>query len=177
MRMVRKAGHSKSVTAGKSGVGSSVGTAEPRESADNSSVQASLNGWIVPQGMRSVPTHTVPVPNERRSYPRAKLRLPSRVTRISGRRETEPQVFKTLDISSSGLFAHCPFSLEPGTTVDLEVELVQKPAGRGTIRMLTQAHVVRSEPNGKAGWHALAFSFDDISFQRDDLVPPRFSGG
>jgi hypothetical protein len=174
MRTARKAGHSQDVTAGVSGSASSIATVEPRESSVNLSVHASLNGWIAPQGIRSVPTHAVTVPNERRGYPRAKLQLPSRITRISGRREPEPPVFHTVDISSSGLFARCPFNLEPGTTVDLEVELVKKPAGRGTIRMLTQAHVVRAEPDAKRGWHALAFTFDDISFQRDDSMPPRF---
>jgi c-di-GMP-binding flagellar brake protein YcgR len=125
--------------------------------------------------MRRVPTHAVTVANERRAYPRAKLQLPLRVTRIAGRREAELPVIQTVDISSSGLFARCPFKLEPGTNVDLEVELVQKPAGRGAIRMLTQAHVVRVEPDAKHGWHAMAFNFDDISFQRDDFMPPRFS--
>jgi c-di-GMP-binding flagellar brake protein YcgR len=126
--------------------------------------------------MNRVPTHAVTVPNERRAYPRASLCLQARVLRIAGRREPQGETFRTLDISSSGLRARCPFGIEVGTPVNLEVELVRRATGSGTVRLMTEAHVVRVETEKKSGWHTLAFNFDDITFERDDFLPPSFSG-
>jgi hypothetical protein len=41
--------------------------------------------------------------------------------------------------------------------------------------MITEAHIVRAEPSSKPGWHALAASFDEITFHRDEPSPPRFA--
>ena len=81
----------------------------------------------------------------------------------------------TVDISSSGLRTICPFEIPVGTPVDLEVELVKRPAGHGSVRLLTKAQVVRALPDTTAGWHSLAFSFDEITFERDDLAFPHFA--
>ena len=175
MRTARKTRHPKHISAAKSTGPSRVAAAQITETLEISPPGAIESNIAAPRGMARVPTHAVPVPNERRHYPRARLRLPLKVVRIAGRRESEPQVLYTANISSSGLYAKCPFELRPGTPVDLEVELVRRMAGRGNVRMITQAHVVRLEPDGKAGWHALAFTFDDITFQRDDILPPRFT--
>jgi len=128
-----------------------------------------------PKGMARVPTHAVRPPKERRTYARAKLSLPLRVTRIAGHRERTAQTLRTANISSSGVLFLCPQRIEPGTPVEIEVRLVDRPFGRGTVKMMTEAHVVRAEPASRTGWHALAVCFDDISFQRDEVMPSRFT--
>jgi hypothetical protein len=133
--------------------------------------------WIErarPRGIRRVPTHTVGVSNERRTYARANLRLALRVTRVAGQRQADPIRLSTRDISSSGVFFLCPQRLEPGTPVELEVALVDRPRRYGSVRMITEAHIVRTEPARVNGWHGLAAIFDDITFHRSDPLPPRF---
>jgi hypothetical protein len=133
--------------------------------------------WIErarPRGIRRVPTHTVGVPNERRTYARAHLRLPLKVTRIAGQRQTEAIRLCTRDISSSGVFFLCPERIEPGTPIEIEVALVDRPHNRGSVQMITEAHIVRTEAPRANGWHGLAAIFDDITFQRNDPLPPRF---
>jgi hypothetical protein len=175
MRTARKTRQDKHTSVGKPSGSSRIATAQVTETLEISAPSAAQSNIAAPRGMARVPTHAVTVPNERRQYPRARLRLPLKVVRIAGRRESEPQVLYTANISSSGLYARCPYELDPGTPVDLEVELVRRMAGRGMVRMLTQAHVVRLEGDAKNGWHSVAFTFDDITFQRDDILPPRFT--
>jgi len=127
-----------------------------------------------PKGMARIPTHAVRPPDERRAYARAKLSLPLRVKRIAGQREHSTQSLRTANISSSGVLFLFPQHIEPGTPVEIEVCLVDRPFGRGTVRMKTEAHIVRVEPAARAGWHILAASFDDITFQREDPLPSRF---
>lgn len=136
---------------------------------------AARNNWTAPRGIERVPTHAVPVVNERRAYPRAQLQLPMRILRIAGHRETGFDQVMTVDISSSGLRTVCPFEIPIGTPVHLEVELVKRPAGQGSVRLLTQAQVVRVQPDSTKGWHTLAFSFDEITFERDELISPQFA--
>ena len=131
--------------------------------------------WTAPRGIVRVPTHTVPVVNERRVYARAQLQLPMRILRIAGHRETNFDQVMTVDISSSGLRTICPFEIPVGTPVHLEVELVKRPSGCGTVRLLTQAQVVRVQPDSIKGRHTLAFSFDEITFERDELASPQFA--
>jgi hypothetical protein len=132
------------------------------------------NNWAPPRGMRRVPTHAVRIANERRVYARAQLQLPVRILRIAGHRETDFDQVTTLDISSSGLRTICPFAIPVGTPVHLEVELVKRPLGCGSVRLITQAQVVRAQINSNE-WHTLAFSFDDITFERDELAAPQFA--
>lgn len=127
-----------------------------------------------PKGMARVPTHAVLPPEERRRSARAKLSLPIRVKRIAGQKEPTVQTLRTMNISSSGVLFLFPHRIEPGTPIELEVRLVDRPFGRGTVKMTTEAHVVRVDPAPREGWHALAASFDEISFQRDEPVPARF---
>jgi hypothetical protein len=77
----------------------------------------------------------------------------------------------TQDISSNGIFFLSPRRIEPGTPIEMEVVLVDKPSGQGTVRMCTQACVVRAEASGTPGWHGLAAAFDDITFIRDETFP------
>ncbi len=127
-----------------------------------------------PRGFPHVPTHVVGVVHERRLYPRAALRLPLRLKRVAGQREPAPVTLLTKNISSSGVYFLCPRWIEPGTPIELEVGLVERPLGHGSVRMTTAAHIVRVEPTDTPGWHGLAASFDDITFQRDEPIPPRF---
>lgn len=114
-------------------------------------------------------------PAERRAYARAKLRLATRILRIAGRRVENPETLFSSDISSSGVLVRCPFPLELGTPVDLEIELMKHAARYGRVHMLTVAHVVREHSDARDGWFALAFSFDDITFERHGAAPPHFA--
>jgi hypothetical protein len=176
MRVARKIRQAKSNSASKSARSSALATAESSETSQTSRSQSGWTGWVMPQGINRVPTHAVTVPNERRAYVRANLCLQARILRIAGRRESQREPFVTVDVSSSGLRARCPFEIEVGTPVNLEVELVRRETGSGTVKLISEAHVVRVEPEKKSGWHTLAFNFDDITFERDDLMPPSFSG-
>jgi c-di-GMP-binding flagellar brake protein YcgR len=127
-----------------------------------------------PKGISRVPTHAIRPVDERRAYTRAKLSLPLRLKRIAGQRDHKNQSLRTTNISSSGVLFLYPQRIEPGTPIDIEVCLVDRPLGRGTVRMMTEAHVVRAESAARSGWHALAVTFDDITFQRDEPLPSRF---
>jgi c-di-GMP-binding flagellar brake protein YcgR len=124
--------------------------------------------------MARVPAHAERATHERRAYSRAKLSLALRVKRIAGQRENEPQPLRTMNISSSGVLFLCPQFIEPGTPVEIEISLVDRPLGRGSVKMLTEAHVVRTEEAMRPGWHLLAAMFDDITFQREEPLPSRF---
>jgi hypothetical protein len=124
--------------------------------------------------MARVPTHSIRPPEERRAYSRAKLGLSLRVKRIAGQRENEAETLRTTNISSSGVLFLCPHLIEPGTPVELEICLVDRPLGRGSVKMLTEAHVVRADSAVRLGWHLLAATFDDITFQREEPLPSRF---
>jgi len=121
-----------------------------------------------------VPTHVVGVAHERRLHPRAALRLPLRLIRVAGQPEPVPVTLLTKDISSSGVYFLAPRPIGPGTPIELEVALVDRPLGRGSVRMSTAAHVVRMEASETPGWHGVAATFDDITFQRDDGVQSPF---
>jgi hypothetical protein len=127
-----------------------------------------------PTGISRVPTHAIRPVEERRTHTRAKLSLPLRLKRVAGQRGHQQQSLRTANISSSGVFFLCPQRIDPGTPIEIEVCLVDRPTGRGTVRMLTEAHVVRAEPASSPGWHALAATFDDITFQRDEPLPSRY---
>ncbi len=124
--------------------------------------------------MARIPTHAVRPPDERRAYARAKLSLPLRVKRIAGQREQKGEPLRTANISSSGVLFLYPQRIEPGTPIEIEVCLVDRPFGRGTVRMKTEAHIVRAEAASRPGWHTLAATFDDITFQREEALPSRF---
>ncbi len=133
-----------------------------------------MAGQTAPQGFARVPTHAVGVVDERRAYPRAALSLPLRLKRVAGQREPSAVTLLTKNISSSGIYFLCPRWIEAGTPIELEVALVDRPIGQGSVRMTTAAHVVRVEPTNTPGWHGLAATFDDITFQRDEPIPPRY---
>jgi hypothetical protein len=146
-------------------------------SASSATLVADPPSWTTrakPKGIARVPTHAVRPPEERRAYARAKLSLPLRVKRIAGQREVVAEPLRTTNISSSGVLFLCPQRIEPGTPIEIEVCLVDRPFGRGTVRMKTEAHIVRAEASSKPGWHSIAATFDDITFQREEPLPSRF---
>jgi hypothetical protein len=112
--------------------------------------------------------------HERRSYARVRLSFSLRVRRIAGQREDRARALRTLDVSSSGVYFLSPRRVEPGTPIQLELLIVDCPFGRGSVRMCTEAHVVRADKGPNPGWYGLAAAFDDISFLRDAPAPSRF---
>ena len=174
-RPMRTARNQKLMNQSHSGRGESVGMEGLSARSATTVVEPPL--WTTrakPKGIARVPTHSVRHVEERRAYTRAKLSLPLRVNRIAGQREFKQQSMRTSNISSSGVLFQCPQRIEPGTPVELEVCLVDRPFGRGTVKMKTEAHVVRAEPGLRHGWHSLAVTFDDITFLREEPLPSRF---
>lgn len=126
---------------------------------------------IRPRRFARVPTHAIGVASERRRYPRAALALPLRLTQVGEVKEFIPVSLVTRNISSSGVYFLAPRWIAPGTPIEIEVALLDRPLGRGSVHLCTAAHVVRAEQTGTAGWHGFAVSFDDIQFHRDDSLP------
>jgi PilZ domain-containing protein len=118
-----------------------------------------------------VPTHAISVVEDRRRSPRACLSLPLQLISVAGNPEPEPVTLVTKNISSSGIFFLAPRAIEAGTAIELAVALVERPMGRGSVRLKTAAHVVRVQECGVPGWYGFAASFDDIDFDRDDNMP------
>lgn len=127
-----------------------------------------------PRVFARVPTHAVGVASDRRHSPRAYLRLPLHLRAVEGQTEPVSVTLLTQNISSSGVYFLCPRWIAPGSAIELEVGLVDRPLGRGSVRMTTAAHVVRSEPAQTPGWHGIAVRFDDFDFERDEAVPSRY---
>ena len=174
---MRTARHHKLMNRPESSGGESAAIEEL--SVSSSTTMVDPPSWATrakPKGISRVPTHAVRPVEERRAYTRAKLSLPLRMKRIAGQREQKPQTLRTTNISSSGVLFLYPGRIEPGTPLEIEVSLVDRPFGRGSVKMRTEAHVVRAEPSPRHGWHALAVSFDDITFQREEPLPSRFRG-
>ena len=121
-----------------------------------------------------MPTHAVGVAHERRQSARAYLCLPLFLRAVDGAEEPVSVTLLTQNISSSGVYFLCPRAIRPGSALELEVGLVDRPLGRGSVRMTTAAHVVRSEPSATPGWHGIAVRFDDFDFERDEAVPQRY---
>src|SRR5262249_3841760 len=124
-----------------------------------------------PRCFTRVPTHVIGVAEDRRAHPRAVLGLPLRLKCVASQREPIPISLVTKNISSSGVYFMCLRRIEPGIPIDLGVSLVERPLGRGRVHMTASAHVVRMDVAGTPGWYGLAATFDEITFQRDDILP------
>lgn len=133
-----------------------------------------FSGKPGPRRFARVPTHAIGVARERRRYPRAKLSLPLRLIRVGEVREDFAVTLVTRNISSSGIYFLAPRELEPGTSIELEVGLVDRPLGCGRVQMYTAAHIVRRDDCDTPGWRAYAATFDDFALQRDDVIPLRY---
>ena len=127
-----------------------------------------------PRRFVRVPTHAVGVNPEHREYPRASLRLPLRLRSVNSVQEEFPVTLVTRDISSTGVFFLCPKEIAVGAPIELEIVLVHRPMGHGSVVVATLAHVCRIEPAATPGWFGIAASFDDVHFDRDDRVPSRY---
>ena len=127
-----------------------------------------------PRQFVRVPTHAVGVHPEQRQHPRAKLKLPLRLRAVGGVPERYPFTLVMRNISSTGVYFLCPKELAVGARVELEVVLVSKPMGLGSVVMTTMAHICRAEAAAMPGWYGFAAWFDDVHFDRDDHVPSRF---
>jgi hypothetical protein len=127
-----------------------------------------------PRRFVRVPTHAVGVTHEQREYPRATLKLPLRLRRVDSVAEEFPVTLVTRDISSTGVFFLCPKQIAMGAHIELEIVLVSRPLGHGSVVIVSVAHVRRVEPAAMPGWYGVAASFDDVHFDRDDGVPSRF---
>ena len=128
-----------------------------------------------PRRFTRVPTHAIGVAMERRRSPRAALALPLRLTRIGATPEPVPVTLVTRNISSSGVYFLAPREIAPGTAIELEVALVERPVGFGSVQMCTAAHIVRAEECDMPGWRGYAATFDDFALRRDDVIPMRFA--
>jgi hypothetical protein len=128
----------------------------------------------LPRQFVRVPTHAVGLHPEQRQYPRAKLKLPLRLRAVDGVPERYPMTLVMRNISSTGIYFLCPKHVDVGASVELQVILVSKPMGCGSVVMTTMAHVCRVEPAAMPGWYGLAACFDDVQFGHDDDVPSRF---
>ncbi len=128
----------------------------------------------LPRQFVRVPTHAVGVHPEQRQYPRAKLKLPLRLRAVGGVPEEFPITLVMRNISSTGVYFLCPKELPVGTGIELEVVLVSKPMGHGSVVMTTMAHICRAEAAAMPGWYGLAACFDDVQFDHDDHLPSRF---
>ena len=134
----------------------------------------SAQGKPGPQRFARIPTHAVGVATERRCNPRASLSLPLRLIRVGDVVEPIPVTLVTRNISSSGVYILAPRKFEPGTAIELEVALVDRPMGQGRVQMCTAAHIVRAEEADTPGWHGYAATFDDFALRRDDVLPLRY---
>lgn len=127
-----------------------------------------------PRRFARVPTHAIGVAQERRRNPRAALSLPIRLIRVGDRPEPVPVTLVTRNISSSGIYFLAPRNFEPGTAIELEVALIERPLGQGSVQMCTAVHIVRAEDVEMPGWRGYAASFDDFALRRDDVLPLRY---
>src|SRR5260370_9779415 len=120
-----------------------------------------------PRRFQRVPTHVVGVHPEQRRHPRAKLALPLRLRRVAGDLEPFPATLVTRNISSTGVYFLCPRPISPGTPIELEVALVHRPLGRGSVYMTTLPHLVRIESAATPGCHGIGPTFPDVEFAPD----------
>jgi hypothetical protein len=145
-----------------------------RDFENHTETITAISGKPGPRRFLRVPTHAIGVAAERRRYPRAKLSLPLVLTRIGNFQEPVPVELVTRNISSSGVYFLAPREIQPGTAIELEVALIERPMGFGRVQMCTAAHVVRAEETDMPGWRGYAASFDDFALKRDDVIPLRY---
>ncbi len=130
----------------------------------------------LPRRFIRVPTHAVGVYPEHREYPRASLKLPLKLRSVNGQFEEFPVTLVTRDISSTGVYFLCPKELPSAASIELQIVLISRPLGQGNVVMASMAHVQRTHAAATPGWFGIAATFDDVQFDRDDLVPERFLG-
>ena len=90
------------------------------------------------------------------------------------RSEVKRALSFALNLAHRGVYFLAPRELAPGTAIELEVALVERPLGCGTVQMCTAAHIIRSDECDTPGWRGYAASFDDFALKRDDVIPLRY---
>jgi hypothetical protein len=151
-----------------------LGVNAPRKEATEAGAAAKRLIVVRSRRVFLVPTHAVGLAFERRNCPRAVLNLPLRLIMVNGQAQPLPITLVTKNISSSGVFFLAPCEIDNGAGIEMEVGLIGRPLGQGSVQMRTAAHVVRVEECETPGWRGYAATFDDIDFRRDDSLPPRF---
>jgi hypothetical protein len=141
---------------------------------DRTAGTIAVSGKPGPRRFVRVPTHTVGVVRDTRGAARASISLPLKLLRVGDVPEPLPVSLVTRNISSSGIYFLAPRELATGTGIELEVALVERPLGQGSVQMSTAAHIVRREPSDNAGWWGYAATFDDFALTRDDVLPMRY---
>jgi hypothetical protein len=150
------------------------GVNAPRKESTTTSNAPKRLEVVRPHRVFLVPTHAVGLAFERRTCPRAILNLPLRLIVVNGQAQPLPITLVTKNISSSGVFFLAPCEIQDGSAIEMEVGLIGRPLGMGSVQMRTAAHIVRVEDCDTPGWRGYAATFDDIDFRRDDSLPPRF---
>jgi hypothetical protein len=145
-----------------------------RKDAQNRTEEPKRLETFRPRRVFLVPTYAVGLSYERRCAPRAYLNLPLRLVGVDGQTQAHGITLVTKNISSSGVFFLAPCEIESGTAIEMEVGLLGRPLGQGSVRMRTAAHIVRVEESQTPGWKGYAAAFDDIAFKRDDTLPNRY---
>jgi hypothetical protein len=145
-----------------------------RKDAQNRTEEPKRLETVRPRRVFLVPTYAVGLSYERRCAPRAYLNLPLRLVGVDGQTQAHGITLVTKNISSSGVFFLAPCEIESGTAIEMEVGLLGRPLGQGSVRMRTAAHIVRVEESQTPGWKGYAAAFDDIAFKRDDTLPNRY---
>jgi hypothetical protein len=145
-----------------------------RKYAQNRAEETKQLETVRPRRVFLVPTYAVGLSYERRCAPRAYLNLPLRLVGVDGQTQAHGITLVTKNISSSGVFFLAPCEMQSGTPIEMEVGLLGRPLGQGSVRMRTAAHIVRVEESQTAGWKGYAAVFDDIAFKRDDSLPHRY---
>src|SRR5271163_2059458 len=122
--------------------------------------------------LREVESRTVSIASPAgKPGPQRFARVP---THVGDRLEPIPVTLVTRNISSSGVYFLAPRDFQPGTAIELEVALIERPLGQGSVQMCTAAHIVRAEEVDMPGWRGYAATFDDFALRRDDIVPLRY---
>jgi len=145
-----------------------------RKDAQNRTEEPKRLETVRPRRVFLVPTYAVGLSYERRCAPRAYLNLPLRLVGVDGQTQAHGITLVTKNISSSGVFFLAPCEIESGTAIEMEVGLLGRPLGQGSVRMRTAAHIVRVDESQTPGWKGYAAAFDDIAFKRDDTLPNRY---
>src|SRR5580698_9705476 len=116
-----------------------LASVSPQRSFEGNTVPiTSPSGKPGPRRFARVPTHAVGVVEDRRRAPRAALSLPLRLLRIANEAEPYPVTLVTRNISSSGIYFLAPRIISPGTAIELEVALLDRPQGQGRSRCVPQ---------------------------------------
>lgn len=112
--------------------------------------------------------------DDRRVHARLPVTARVRLKRVAGRPEARIGEFEGLDISCTGIRFRADRSLQPGTSVDLEVVLLEKgdeaSEARGSaVKMFTSATVVRLDAPDASGMQGIAVAFDEIAISREPV--------